>query len=189
MTDFFDPDRARRGRRRTRRSIADLPREQQLAKARDIVYRQLGDMDRSRAELDGALKRREVPEDVREEILAKFVRADLVNDERFARSFVHMHISRTSRRALRQKLARKGVERGIIEAALEEVEPEAEFDAAVSIAEKKLRIASGNPDTLERRTFAALARRGFAPALVSAALRQARENLERGDSGMTGGWA
>ncbi|MBP3222522.1 MAG: RecX family transcriptional regulator, partial [Actinomycetaceae bacterium] len=52
-----------------------------------------------------------------------------------------------------------------------------ELENAINIAQKKLRIASGNPQTLMRRTYATLARKGFSPSICSKAIAIAQERL------------
>ena len=105
--------------------------------------------------------------------------AVLIDDAHFARALVRTRLSETgaSRKAMCEELRRKGVDRGIVDAVIESVGDEAELEAAVAVAEKRLSRGGGDPRTLDRRVYAALARRGYPPETCSRALREAHERL------------
>lgn len=157
----------------------ELSIEEQREKARDIVVRQLAMMDRSRAQLAEALERRGICADVVDEILERFEELGLIDDAHFAEVLTRTRFAEkgASRRAILAELQRKGVARDLAEQALAQIDPEDELEAAVTLAMKKLRSTSGNPDTLTRRTYAALARKGFDPEQCSQALREAEVRL------------
>lgn len=159
--------------------LESLSEEEHLHRARDIVYRQLGMMDRSRYQLSQALHTRQVPEAVAERVLHEFEAAGYIDDAKFARTLTaaRRRDKNASRRATSAELRRKGVDASIIEEVLADIEPEAELDSAVELALKKLRSASGKPETLAQRTYAMLARRGFTAEQCAQALRQARAVL------------
>ncbi len=174
------------------RDLESLSEEEQLRRARDIVYRQLGMMDRSRYQLSQALHTRQVPEVVAERVLHEFEVAGYIDDAKFARvlAAVRRRDKNASRRAIAAELRRKGVAADLIEETLAEISPDAELDSAVELAVKKLRSASGKSETLAQRTYAMLARRGFTAEQCAQALRQARALLldertaeEMGDGG------
>lgn len=152
---------------------------EQREKARDIVVRQLAMMDRSRAQLSQALSRRGISEEVARETLQHFEELGLIDDVHFARVLTRTRFAErgASRRAILDELQRKGVARGLAEEAVSVIDTEEEHEAAVGLAMKKLRAASGNPDTLVRRTYAMLARRGFGAEQCSRALREAESRL------------
>ncbi|MBR5950952.1 MAG: regulatory protein RecX [Actinomycetaceae bacterium] len=153
-------------------------------KARDIVTRQLAMMDRSRKQLLDALQRRGIDEEVSQSVLDWFAGHGLVDDEHFAEVLVRTRLAEkhASRRAIAEELRRKGVDREIIEKALDAIGEDEEYENALQVAMKKLRIASGNPATLRQRTYATLARRGFSPDNCYRALEDAAELLERQSS-------
>ncbi len=171
--------RRRSARRGQTAESNELSIEEQREKAREIVVRQLAMMDRSRAQLSEALERRGIGPEVADEILERFEEIGLIDDAHFAEVLTRTRFSEkgASRRAILVELQRKGVSRDIAEHALEQIDPEEELEAAVRMAMKKLRSASGNPDTLKQRTYAALARKGFDPEQCSQALREARARL------------
>ena len=148
-------------------------------RARDIVTRQLSMMDRSRKQLLDAMRQRNVDEETAQSVLDWFAGHGLVDDEHFAEVLVRTRLAekRASRRAIAEELRRKGVDSEIIEDALSVISDEDEYDNALQVALKKLRIASGNPATLRQRTYATLARRGFNPDHCSRALAAAEEEL------------
>lgn len=171
--------------RRSLREPRELSIEEQREKARDIVVRQLAMMDRSRAQLAQALARREIPEEISEEVLQHFEEIGLINDAHFAQVLTRTRFAEkgASRRAILDELHRKGVARNLAEQAVKQIDAADEFEAAVTLAMKKMRSASGNPETLLRRTYAMLARRGFDPGQCSQALREARARLKESENG------
>lgn len=93
-----------------------------------------------------------------------------------------------SRRALGTELRRKGIDDETAAAALEEVEPEDEEAAARDLVARKLRAtASLDTEVRVRRTYAALARKGYPPGLVSRLVREALAAEGAGDDAP--GWS
>lgn len=168
-----------RGLRDVRES-RELTQEEWEAKGRDIVYRQLAMMDRSRKQLSDAMEKREVPEDIREVVLQRFESAGLINDKHFAEVLVRTRFEAkgASRRAIAEELRRKGVEASIAARALDVIDEETEYEAAVEVAYARLSRGGGNPETLYRRTYAALARKGYSSSVCSRAMREARSRVE-----------
>ncbi len=166
---------------RRRIDVTELPRDEQVTYGRDVVMRQLAMMDRSRAQLADALARRDVPEAVAEEVLQYFEEIGLIDDAHFAEVLTRTRFAGkgASRRAILMELKRKGVSGDIAQAAIEHIDPDAELDAAIRLAEKKLRTGGGNPATLHQRAYAMLARRGFSPAQCSRALAEARKRVDQ----------
>ena len=107
----------------------------------------------------------------------------LVDDREFARMFVRAkHAGRgLARSALRRELARTGVEGEAAEQALEQVDDQAERRTARELVEKKVRarpvptggsaVERAERDKHVRRLVAMLARRGHAPSLAFAVVR------------------
>lgn len=149
------------------------------------MSRQLAMMDRSQAQLEEAMRRREISESVIAQIIEQFAAMGLIDDERFAQLLVRTRFSERgrSRRAISEELARKGVAADVAAEALSSISPEEELAAAVHLAEKKLRISTGDPDTIYRRTYAYLARRGFTPGQCNAAISRARTSTKESDFG------
>ncbi|WP_020576493.1 regulatory protein RecX [Actinopolymorpha alba] len=145
--------------------------------ARTIVLRQLTAQPRSRAELAQALRRRGVPEDVIERVLARFSDVGLIDDAAFARAWVDSrHVGRgLARRALAHELRRRGVGDEEVGDAVDQLSPETELATARSLVARRLPSTRGLDARIRvRRLASMLARKGYPPTL---ALRVVREAL------------
>lgn len=136
---------------------------------------------RTRHELREALDRRDVPVDVAERVLDRMTEVGLVDDAAFADSWVssrqrRRHLSKT---VLRQELVKKGVDRDQIDTALEQVQPENEYQAALELAEKKARSMSGLEHQVRyRRLIGALARKGFSADISRQVIAEVLSEVE-----------
>ena len=162
----------------------ELSRSEWLEKGRAIVVRQLSMMDRSRRQLDEAMAKRGVPDDVRSEVLDRYTELGLIDDAHFADAFVQARLAGagTSRRVIAEELRRKGIDADIVEAAVEVIDDAEELGTATRLALKRLERGSGDRASLQQRVYAALARRGFSHDVCSTALRRANELLGFEDS-------
>lgn len=102
----------------------------------------------------------------------------LVNDAAYAQRNAERLISEQglSMRMARQKLMQKGVDRSLIDEALENTEYDGTA-AALALLQKKYAAKIGTPDDI-RRTYQALARRGFTHWEIKQALKQMKEDIE-----------
>ena len=161
--------------------------------ARAILLRLLTGAPRSRTQLAEALAKRDVPESVATRLLDRFTDVGLIDDAAYAEMLVRTrHAERgLSRRALAVELRRRGVDDETAAEALEQVGDDAEVEAARRLVERKLASTRGlDAVTRQRRTLAALGRRGYAPGLVARLVREAlgREG-EADDTGVADlGW-
>ncbi|MCI7551063.1 MAG: regulatory protein RecX [Actinomycetaceae bacterium] len=165
-----DEIEARRRARNAARSESDW-----RAYARDICYRQLSAMDRSTFQLREAMVRRDVPELIIEDTVAAFVEADLVDDERFALTFVRLRAESRpcSRRSLLKDLRERGIAGDLAQRAVESIDENFELESARNLAQKKMRSLAGvDRHVARRRLYGALARRGFAPNIVVQVLNE-----------------
>ncbi|MFP5284046.1 MAG: regulatory protein RecX [Actinomycetes bacterium] len=143
--------------------------------ARAIVLRRLTASARTRHELREALGQRGVSDEVAERVLDRFQAAGLVDDTAFARQWVESRQQRRSlsRQYLRLELQRKGVHRDDIDAALAEVAPGDELEAARALGRKKLASLTGvDTATRYRRLAGVLGRRGFSPSTIASVLSE-----------------
>ena len=169
--------KARRDARNAARSEEDWQ-----AYAREIVYRQLGMRDRSTHELLTALRVRDVPDRIAREIVERFVESGLVDDAAFAQSFVRMRFEQkaVSRRALMVELAKRGITPDDAQAALEQIDADAEERSARDFARRKSHTMAGlDRDVAYRRLYGALARRGFSSSVIRAAIANALNELSQ----------
>lgn len=169
--------KARRDARNAARSESDW-----RSYAREVVYRQLGMRDRSTHELLTALHARDVPNAIAQETVQAFVESGVVNDARFAHSFVRMRFAEKSisRRSLAIELAKRGIAPDDAQAALEQIDTDAEEMVAYDFARRKSRTMAGLDRAVAyRRLYGALARRGFSPSVSRAAVANALNELRQ----------
>jgi regulatory protein len=146
--------------------------------ARTIAFRKLAASARTRHELDTALQKKNVPDEIAAGVLDRLEEVGLVDDEAFAQSWVESRQQRRhlSRSALRRELTSKGVDRDHVDAALATVDVEDELASARALAAKKAAAMRGlDPVVRHRRLVGALARRGFGSGIISTVLAELRD--------------
>ncbi|MFI2205918.1 recombination regulator RecX [Streptomyces sp. NPDC020192] len=189
-------DGARRGGRgRRRRGFGDAPREDEGApsssraergessgdpaeRARAICLRLLTGTPRTRKQLADALREREIPEDVAEEVLSRFEEVGLIDDGAFADAWVESrhHGRGLARRALARELRTKGVDSALIDEAVGQLDSEQEEATARELVARKLRATRGlDRDKRLRRLAGMLARKGYPEGMALRVVRQALE--------------
>ncbi|MFJ4471554.1 recombination regulator RecX [Streptomyces sp. NPDC089424] len=186
---------ARRGRGRRRRGFAEssaedggtssLSRAEQeessgdpAERARAICLRLLTGTPRTRKQLADALRKREIPDDVAEEVLSRFEEVGLINDSAFADAWVESrhHGRGLARRALAQELRTKGVDSTLIEEAVAQLDTEQEEATARELVARKLRSTRGlDRDKRLRRLAGMLARKGYPEGMALRVVRRALE--------------
>lgn len=147
--------------------------------ARNIAFRKLAASARTRHELDAALQKKNVPDEVAATVLDRLEEVGLVDDEAFAQSWVESRQQRRhlSRSALRRELSSKGVDRDHVDAALATVDVEDELAAARALAAKKAASTAGlDPVVRHRRLVGVLARRGFGSGVIATVLGELRDD-------------
>lgn len=124
------------------------------------------------------MRRRDVPDDVAEDVLDRLTDVGLVNDAAFARAWVQgRHQGRgLARRALAAELRRRGVDDDEVRDAVDTLDPDQEIETARQLVQRKFGATRGQPlPTRVRRLTGMLTRKGYPPAL---AYRLAREAVE-----------
>ena len=145
--------------------------------ARAIALAQLTTSARSRAQLAEAMAKKDIPPEVAERILDRFVEVGLIDDAEYAAMLVRTrHAERgLARRALAQELSRKGIDQETAELALAQVTPEDEHSAALDLVRRRAGATRGKPIELRtRRLVSMLARKGHS---MSSAYRIVAEVL------------
>jgi regulatory protein len=143
--------------------------------ARTILLDQLTGRARSRQELAEKLATRHVPDDVASRLLDRFEEVGLVDDAAFAHSWVEgRHAARgLAPRALAQELRRKGVADEVAADALAQLGADELDETARALVRRKLRSLERFDDaTKTRRLVGMLARKGYAPGVAFAIVRQ-----------------
>ncbi|MDI3402549.1 recombination regulator RecX [Streptomyces cavernicola] len=173
--DGDSPDPSRAGKGESRKRERDLPPEE---RARNICLRLLTGTPRTRKQLADALSKREIPEEVAEEVLSRFEEVGLIDDSAFAGAWVESrHHSRgLARRALARELRTKGVDSTAIDEAMEQLDSEQEEATARELVARKLRSTRGlDRDKRLRRLAGMLARKGYPEGMALRVVRQALE--------------
>ena len=143
--------------------------------ARILVLRRLDSAPRTRAELEGYLSQRGVPDDAAAEVLDRFEDVGLIDDVAYAEGWVRSRhgTKGLGRRAVAAELRRKGVSDDIVAAALEPIDPAQERERAMALARSRYPQVMGLPyATQVRRLMGALTRRGYEISLASEVVRQ-----------------
>ena len=154
-------------------SAGELPPGEQAGSARNIMLRKLTVAPRSRAELAAVLAARGICDEVAEAALDRFVDVGLINDAAYAELLVSSRSVGRGRRALSAELRQRGVPVDVAVEALSGLSPEAEREAALALVRRRLRVTSDlDPQVRVRRLVGQLTRRGFAPGLAFAVVRE-----------------
>lgn len=165
--------------------LAALQQEDEGYRARDAALNLLSHRARSRAELRQRLARKEIGAAVIEETVAWLDERGYLDDAAFAESFVRdrLRLRPRGRLGLIRELRRKGVDESTAEAAIQRVMADEAVDEHGLAAGAAEAWARRNPKVLRRavrsredrqkanrRLYGHLARRGFAPDAVRAAI-------------------
>ena len=171
------------------RFVEESPRESSegagdpVARAKALCLRLLTGSAKTRKQLADAMRKREIPDEVAEEVLSRFVEVGLIDDAAFADAWVESrHRGRgLARRALAMELRSRGVDNAVVAEAVERLDPEQEAETARELVRRKLRSTRGLDRQVRiRRLAGMLARRGYPEGL---ALRVVREAVDADGAG------
>ncbi|MET9397189.1 regulatory protein RecX [Kitasatospora sp. NPDC002965] len=154
-------------------------------RARDICLRLLTGAAKSRKQLADALRKREIPDEVTEEVLTRLEEVGLIDDAAFARAWVESRhaVRGLSRRALAQELRTRGVTGEQAEQALAQLDHDDETEAARALVDRRLRTTRGlERQARTRRLVGMLARRGYSEGLAFRVVRAALDEEEPAES-------
>lgn len=146
--------------------------------ARAICLRLLTGTPRTRKQLEDALRKRDIPDDVADEVLCRFEDVGLIDDAAFADAWVESrHQGRgLARRALARELRHRGVDTAVIDQAVSRLDHDQEEETARQLVERKLRATRGlERDKRIRRLAGMLARKGYSEGLALRVVRRALE--------------
>lgn len=145
-------------------------------RARNILLFQLGRSMKTEHQLRVLLEKREIPSEVAEPLLKRFVEAQLIDDAQYARSFVSSRLAAGGKSAsmLRRELKQKGVAEDKIQDALSELDDAQEFEIALKLAiSRASRMTNLELEKKRRRLLGVLMRRGFSSSVASRAMAMA----------------
>lgn len=160
--------------------------------ARSIVLARLSIAPQTRAQLDAAMAKKGVPDEVRDQILDRFTDVGLIDDATFARLWVESrHTGRgLARRALGYELRKRGVTPQVADEALGALLPEQEEEMARELVARRLPGTRRlDPASRTRRLAGMLARKGYPAGLSLRVIREAlaTEGVDTDD--VAGVWA
>jgi regulatory protein len=147
--------------------IARLKSRDEAEYAYDRALNFLSYRPRSEAEVRRNLRRKEVPQDTVEAVIARLERAGLLDDIGFANYWVENRIQFNPRgpHALRHELRQKGVADVVIREVLAEIDEESMARTAAATGFQ--RFAHLEESDIRRKLVAYLARRGFSYAIIT----------------------
>ncbi|MDH2425151.1 recombination regulator RecX [Sphaerisporangium sp. TRM90804] len=160
-------------------AAADGPPADPRVVARAVCLRLLTLAPRTRAQLAEALRKRNIPDEASEAVLARFSDVGLIDDEAFAEAWVtSRHAGRgLARRALAAELRTRGVAEETVRDALDQLDPDQELETARALVARKLPGTRGlEPAARVRRLAGMLARKGYSGALAYRVVREALES-------------
>ncbi|GHJ96065.1 MULTISPECIES: recombination regulator RecX [Streptomyces] len=173
------------------RAEKELSPQDPAERARAICLRLLTGTPRTRRQLADALRKREIPDDVAEEVLARFEDVGLIDDAAFADAWVESrhHGRGLARRALARELRTKGIDPGLVQEAVNQLDSEQEEVTARELVERKLRATRGlERDRRLRRLAGMLARKGYPEGMALRVVRQALEEEGESTDGLEEGY-
>lgn len=150
------------GQELSEEKIAQLQAEDAKEVAYQRAIRFIGYRMRTEAEVRDKLKEKSVPEDVIEEVLKRLHRSGIVDDERFAQSWVEnrSEFRPRSHRALSFELRQKGIPNEVIENSLSEATDDEQL-AYLAATKQSRRLKGLEWPDFRRKLSGFLARRGF----------------------------
>jgi regulatory protein len=163
------------GRRGQPRQITAKSPQELESKVRERCLNLLAQQPRTRFELERSLARAGAPDDLVGEVLDRFTKVGLVDDQAYADAYIRtgVGVRRRGTRSLRAELRGRGVAPEVIESATAEVDEDAELATALALARRRAAgLSRLDPHAQRRRLTGLLLRRGFSGAIVSSVLEE-----------------
>lgn len=143
-----------------------------IGKAYDRSIAYIALRPRSKWEVEDYFKRKSYDEAVIAEVMKKLKKLDLIDDERFAHSWVEsrLAVKPRSKKQLHVELLKKHIDRDLIEEVLAHIDDGQELKQLIQLVERKSKITryQHNPQKL----IAYLARQGYSYDLIKTALAE-----------------
>jgi regulatory protein len=142
-----------------------------IPRAKRRAMHLLEKQDRTRKNLEDKLRESDYPQTAIDAAIAYVESFHYIDDERYARSYVHFHQEGKSKRRIQQDLMQKGIDRDVIALVLEEEYETSEEDMIRDLLRKK-HYDPESADAKERsKMYRFLAGRGFSSGDISRVLR------------------
>ncbi|HEY6278123.1 MAG TPA: regulatory protein RecX [Streptosporangiaceae bacterium] len=146
--------------------------------ARQICLRLLTAAPRTRAQLATALRKRQIPDEVADDVLGRFADVGLIDDAAFAQAWVDTrhHGRGLARRALSAELRQRGVADDEVRTAVGSLGPQDEAAMARQLIARRVAATRGRPlPARVRHLIGVLARKGYPAGLAYQVVREALE--------------
>jgi regulatory protein len=144
--------------------------------ARTIVLRRLAAAPRTRADLAKDLAKRGVPQDAASRVLDRFEELGYIDDEAYAHMWVESRrqSKALARSVLKRELSDRGIDREFVDAAIAQIDDDAEWQRALEFAMSKFLVRRGeDPRKAIHRLASQLGRKGYPANVCFAAARAA----------------
>ena len=144
-------------------------------RAKNILLHQLARSMKSRHQLASVLVKREIPDEIAQQVLDRFEEAQLIDDKVFAEAYVRSRIAAgKAASVIRRELKTKGIPQSLIEASTADISLEQEQQLAEHLAtQRAARLRGLEREVAQRRLLGFLLRRGFSQQLAFQAVRKA----------------
>lgn len=157
-----------------------MDKSQDAQRAMERALRSLSMRPQSEGELVEKLQKAGYDERAIAAAMAQLAKAGLVDDKAFAAQWTQYRAGKgLGSFRIAQELRHKGVQEAIIQDVLADMDEDDTLEMATALAERFL--ARGNPDTANRRAYAALLRRGYSYDVARQALAAAEALLDEED--------
>jgi regulatory protein len=144
--------------------------------ARTIVLRRLALAPRTRSDLAKDLAKRGIPDDVIGPVLDRFEELGYIDDEAYAHMWVESRRRNKAlaRSVLKRELTDHGIDRELVDAAIAQIDDDAEWQRAREFALSKFRVRQGEePHKAIQRLASQLGRKGYPAYMCFAVAREA----------------
>jgi regulatory protein len=160
--------------------------------ARALCLRLLTGTPRTRGQLADAMRKREIPDEIAEQVLERFQDVGLIDDQAFANAWVESrHRGRgLARRALARELQHRGVAAELVTEAVGLLDSEQEEQTARELVRRRLPGTRGlDRDKRIRRLAGMLARKGYPEGLALRVVRDALSEEGATEEGEEESWS
>ncbi|WP_067782454.1 regulatory protein RecX [Actinomyces vulturis] len=155
---------------------------EQVEAAREIALRRLDHSPASRHMVAESLRKRDIDENIIDEVLERLENVGLINDLAYAQMLVRerFRAKKVARRALTDELQRKGLNAHVINQALEQLSSDDEWEAIQELVlARATKLCHLDAQVRQRRLYGYLGRKGYSPSQIAAAIRWAEEQLQQ----------
>ncbi|GFR37652.1 regulatory protein RecX [Insulibacter thermoxylanivorax] len=167
-----------KGRKLDAADLARLEQEERINEAMDRALRWLAGRPHTEQEIVNKLRRAGFEqEDVIEAVTEKLRKLELLNDRLFAEQWLEQRVraQKKGRNLIRHELMQKGVAKEHIDAALNALDDETEYEQALHLGLKKWRQTKGERMVRRHKTAGYLMRRGFPADIVRKVVNECAE--------------